>query len=928
MDEMAELKQEFLSEANELLNIMEDGSLKLENDPENEEAINGVFRVAHTLKGGAASLELVRITDFTHELENLFDKVRDGKIKIDEDIIDVILKSLDILKVLIEAAAKNVEAEEDIENETLQKIIDIQKEYEARANEGSASPESQSKKEEHSTAETVDVSFEDMLGDYENEKIVEALNEGSQIFQVSVVLNEDYPMKSVSGLQVYTALKELGEIIACQPHIDAILEEDFVPQIHLIFSSKLENEHIQDKIYISDVTTSVTVNDFKVDLQDEEEPQKQEKAQSDSGAKAEMDDALKNKISEKLAASLNVFKVKVEIEKDNPMRNVDSLLIYNTLEELGEILSASPTKEELRADKFFQFLDIIVASSYDKTRLKEKCSISGTTKNVKVAVFKPKPGSESSSEGASSQSPSDLAVLNTRVNKAEVLANATPQQVKKEPVQEKKQAAKTQSSSPTTVKSYLRVESGRVDTLMNLVSELVISKAGLIENAQQLLNTVENLRNNASESKKMLSEVELGSSTEDQQEDEKVEKLHDFFEDVAKSSWSELDSFENIINSTSRVINELQESVMKIRMVPISSIFNRFPRVVRDLSRQLGKKIDIEMDGEETELDKSVIEELLDPLVHMIRNSIDHGIGMPEDRVAEGKDERGKVFLSASHEGSMIKIEVADDGRGLDTRRIKAKAIEKGLIAENKELTKEEVFNLIFQPGFSTAQAVTEVSGRGVGMDVVRKKIENLSGSIFVDSERGKGSRFTIKIPLTLAIIQALIVEINTYSYSIPINNIVETLTISEDQIEMFENNEVIRLRDELITIINLKDIFNFKDEKKVEDENDYLKASAEKTADVKENNGALEDLDAEEELLMNERYVVVVEMSNKKAGFLVDTVVAEQDIVIKPLHKKYAMTKGISGATILGDGRISLIIDIYQLIDMYVKKEEYISIK
>ncbi|HOJ50089.1 MAG TPA: chemotaxis protein CheW [Spirochaetota bacterium] len=848
MDGLEELKQEFLSEAYELLHTMEEGLLKLEKDPKDISAINEIFRVAHTLKGGAGALELNRIAEYTHELENLLDKVRDGHLNVDENIVDICLKSLDLLKSMIDAAAKGIEPEEGIEDDLLKSIKAIF-----------------SKDIKNTEKPKKDKQIVLDLKDYELELINDYINKGFKVYDIIIEFNPNYEMRSVSGLHIYTMLKEIGQIIYCAPHVDVILEEEFTPAIRVIFATELDKETLYKKVYISDVVSSLNISHYEVDNKSIKEDSKID----DKKVVSEKDfiNVVGDKIKDRLLKGFNVYKIEIEIEKDNPMRTVDSILLYNTLEEMGEILNAIPDKETLRMDKFFQTIEVILATNENKERIKEKCLFSGTTKSIKISVFKPK------EEG-----------IKTEPTEKEI-NNEDSQAGSKEVI--KKDSKKEES----TQKSFLRVESSRVDLLMNLVSELVISKASLIETSNSITSFINTLKSYGLELKRVISNNSSDKETE-------VEKFLDF---ITKSSWN-VDNFENIINIISRIINDLQEGVMKIRMVPISTIFNRFPRIIRDLSKNLNKKIELEIYGEETELDKSVVEELLDPLVHMVRNSIDHGIELPSERLKKGKNEAGKIKLSASHEGSMIKIEIEDDGAGINLQRVKAKAIEKGLIPENKEMSKEEIINLIFLPGFSTASTVTEVSGRGVGMDVVKQKIENLSGSIFVDTETDKGTRFIIKIPLTLAIIQALIVDVNGYSYSIPINSIVETLTIKDDQIETFEKNKVFRLREEIITLIDLKEIFNIKTKR--------------------------ENIYSDSLLETKEIYVVVVEVANKKAGFLVDSIVAEQDIVIKPLHKKYAMTKGISGATILGDGSISLIIDIYQLIDLYIKKEEYISIR
>lgn len=884
MNEMEELKQEFLHEAQELLNSMEEGILALESNPEHADAIDEIFRVAHTLKGGAASLDLVRIAEFTHALEDLFDKVREGQLKINDKMIDIILNSLDVLKVMVDAAARTEEPQQGIEEETLNKIREVQS--------GIAAQKPQKKK---FNLPTPPVKMEEELDfdaisqidlkKYDLERIQEGRSAGKNVFQIFILLNAQYEMRSVSGLQIYTSLKEAGDIIASEPLLDTILEEDFIPEMEFILMSGLSKAELYSKIFFSDVTDKVNIELYQAPDEDADFSEVQAEA-----CELILEKTVKERISRNLEQGVNVFRVSLEIEKDNPMRNVDSLLMYNTLEEMGEILVANPQKQQLTQDEFYPCLNMIIATKEKKDFLKEKCTIDGTTKNVKVATFKAKDEQGTPSQEEAPQSKT-LSSSPTVLDKGESISRETGQAA---------------GGAKGAQKTFLRVESARVDTLMNLVSELVISKAGLVETTGQILSIMDMLQSSGGETRKNFTELYGEIRVNDQS---KYNQIQDFFNIVSRSSWGELDNFEKIINIISRVINELQESVMKIRMVPISNIFNRFPRIVRDLTKNLKKQVDIEMFGEDTELDKSVIEQLLDPLVHMIRNAIDHGIEMPAERRREGKSEMGKVILGASHEGSMIKIEIGDDGKGLDALRIRQKAIEKGLIPENKELSKEEALALIFKPGFSTASEVTELSGRGVGMDVVKRRIEDLSGSIFVETEKNKGTKFIIKIPLTLAIIQALIVEINNNSYSIPINNIVETLSISQDQIEVFEGNPVIRLRDEMITVVNLRDIFNLREERK-----------AKKT----------EEKELEEDMLTgsDEKYVIVVNVSNKKAGFLVDKVAAEQDIVIKPLHKKYAMTKGISGATILGDGRISLIIDTYQLIDMFINKEKYISIR
>jgi two-component system, chemotaxis family, sensor kinase CheA len=326
---------------------------------------------------------------------------------------------------------------------------------------------------------------------------------------------------------------------------------------------------------------------------------------------------------------------------------------------------------------------------------------------------------------------------------------------------------------------------------------------------------------------------------------------------------------------------------MRIRMVPISQIFSRFPRLVRDLSKTLNKKVNLVIEGEETELDKSVIEDLLDPLMHSVRNALDHGIESTEERIAAGKAEEGRVLLKASNEGNLILIEISDDGKGIDVDAVRQKAIERGVIHPNKSLTDIEAYNLIFAPGFSTARKITNISGRGVGLDVVKRQIDKLNGSVTVSSERGKGTKFTIKLPLTLAIIQGLLVRVGREIYSIPITSVIESHRIKPSEVKMIDNYEVINIRNDVISLLRLDRLFR---------------------------------IDAQEQSEYS--FVVIVGTSDKKVGLMVDSLIGEEDVVIKPLRDQFTNSPGIAGASILGDGSVSLIIDVSQLLELGLKRE------
>jgi len=386
------------------------------------------------------------------------------------------------------------------------------------------------------------------------------------------------------------------------------------------------------------------------------------------------------------------------------------------------------------------------------------------------------------------------------------------------------------SRSKQKLRQTIRVDIERLDNLMNLVGELVMHKGRL---------------------------EQIGISHQLIELDETVEQID-------------------------RVSTDLQSVVMKVRMVPVEQVFNRFPRMVRDLAKDLGKEVDFVIEGKETELDRTVIDEIGDPLVHLLRNAIDHGLEFPEERIKNGKPQKGKLVLRASHEGNNVYIEVEDDGMGIDINNVLAQGIAKNIIdpARAKQMEREEIIDLLFSPGFSTAQNVTDISGRGVGLDVVKSKIEALNGEIYVDSTPGWGTKFKIKLPLTLAIIQALIVAVRDEIYAIPLSSVDETTMISREEIKTVQNQEVITLRGSILPLFRLADLLEI----------------------------TTQTDDGEE------MYVVVVRKGERRIGLVVDALIGQQEIVIKSLGRLLAGIPGIAGAIVAGDGNVRLILDIATL--------------
>ncbi|GHP51308.1 chemotaxis protein A [Helicobacter pylori] len=429
----------------------------------------------------------------------------------------------------------------------------------------------------------------------------------------------------------------------------------------------------------------------------------------------------------------------------------------------------------------------------------------------------------------------------TEISKTETPKTETPKAPKTETKTKAKADTEENKAPSIGVEQTVRVDVRRLDHLMNLIGELVLGKNRLIR---------------------------IYGDVEERYDGEKF-----------------LEELNQVVSSISAVTTDLQLAVMKTRMQPVGKVFNKFPRMVRDLSRELGKSIELIIEGEETELDKSIVEEIGDPLIHIIRNSCDHGIEPLEERRRLNKPETGKVQLSAYNEGNHIVIKISDDGKGLDPVMLKEKAIEKGVISERdaEGMSDREAFNLIFKPGFSTAKVVSNVSGRGVGMDVVKTNIEKLNGIIEIDSEVGVGTTQKLKIPLTLAIIQALLVGVQEEYYAIPLSSVLETVRISQDEIYTVDGKSVLRLRDEVLSLVRLSDIFK-------------VDAILESNSDV---------------------YVVIIGLADQKIGVIVDYLIGQEEVVIKSLGYYLKNTRGIAGATVRGDGKITLIVDVGAMMDM-----------
>ncbi len=759
-----ELLRDFFAEAQMQVESIERNILALEDNVNDSDAIDELFRAAHTLKGGSATVQMNELSTFAHQMEDVLDEIRGGQVTPGRDIIDALLDGTDVLKDMLAARQDGEVYDEDF-SATSRKLRAVVS-GEPAAEETPASP---------SAAEPAQKGG---LTEYELIELQEAAGEGETVLQVRVEFDESNPMNSVGGIQIFARLKDFGQLLKTVPDFDALYEDVFHPVVSYYVSTKTSPEELEEKVFLPDVTLAVE------------------------------------------------------------------------------------------------------AGTLDKLELVPPPAAAAPAAAKTVPAVKDVPKTEAGGQ----------------IPPAAEKTPAAPKSPKSS-----KSSPKTPHKRESMGGSILRVDSHRIDNLLNLVSEAVINKGTFNQLSSQFGDVLTELTAAEARYKDglnsllehlplMLEELQAGKTVNELRGEilGQYGGLFSTFEDFQINLKDAVNLFRNTSANLARTTGDLHEGILRVRMVPIGQIFSRFPRLVRDLSRSLQKEIELIIEGEETELDKSVTEQLLDPLMHCVRNSLDHGIESVEERRKAGKPEKGRILLKASNQGNMIVIEITDDGAGIDVEKVRKKAVERGLIHPNKTLTDMEAFNIIFDAGFTTAREVTNISGRGVGLDVVRQQIEKLNGHVTVWSKLGEGTRFIIKLPLTLAIIQGLLVRVGTEIYAIPITSVVESLRIRPSEIRNIDNYEVFNVRDDVVSLLRLGRLFRI---------------------DMKEDS--------------EYHYVVIVGSGEKKIGLVVDALIGEEDVVIKPLKDRYTNSPGIAGATILGDGTVSLIIDVSQLLDLGVKKEQ-----
>lgn len=696
----------FIDETKEHLQTLSDQLMILETEPENMDCINEIFRAAHSLKGMAGTMGYKRMQHLTHDMENVFQEIRSGNMKVQPELVDVLFRGLDAL----EAYLNNILESTDEGTEENEEIINALNSIANKAGVGTSEDAAVAQKDAESAETGAAVAkYESIrITDYEQKTFDKAKQQEQNVLGITVYLQESCILKAARAFLVFKALEEMGEVIKAEPNVQDIEDEKFEMDFSLVYFTKESVETVKQAI---------------------------------------------ENVSEVKEAIVGNFEIKVD--------DTDT----STTSGAVEVSTADEKKEEAK--------------------------------------------SESSEKPAAS-------------GQAAVMAENQPA---------KKQSA--QKAKPAVGRT-VRVDIEKLDVLMNLVSELIIAKNGLVST----------------------------SVLEGQMMDSAFNEQIEYLESVTTN---------------------LHESVMKVRMVPIESVVSRFPRMIRDLNKKLDKKMELHMSGEETELDRTVIDEIGDPLQHLLRNAADHGLESNEERIALGKPEAGNIYLDAYQDGNNVNIEVRDDGAGINVDKVRNKALERGTITpeQAEAMSDKEIIDLLFQPSFSTAESITDISGRGVGLDVVKTKIEGLGGNIECKSVLGEGSSFTIRLPLTLAIIQALMVELGTEKYAIPLGNIQSIEDVPLEDVKHVQTKEVISMRGSVIPLIRLDQML-----------------------DVEKNDEETESLT-----------VVIVKKGDKQAGLVVDNLIGQQEIVIKSIGNYINCSKMIGGATILGDGEIALILEVNSLV-------------
>ena len=786
----------FLEEAIENLQTLNDSLLQLEQEPEDSDKLNEIFRVAHTLKGMSATMGFNEIAELTHKMEDVLSEFRDGELKVTQHVVTVLFKCLDTLEQMVNNIADDVDEEISIES-IISQLQDIKKCSEIDTGEKNT--------EEHK--EEIAIHSDLDLNEYDTNIIKQAKNNGYNTYEIKIILSENTLLKSARAFLIFKSLEDEGEIVKSEPSTENIESENFEFEINLMYVSKKNEEEVYKILASISEIKQVVVNKLEGEII--------EKNKEYKTLDLDLNEYDINVIKQADDKGFDSYSIKVILNENTLLKSARAFLIFKNLEDLGEIIKSVPCVEDIESENFEFEINLVYICNRNKEEIYEILSnISEVEKimvdNVNVEEERKKliKAEEKAVEIK------DKIQQNTKEKSKSDIKNAQRSNNKGK----KEHQLKKQHQS-------VRVDLERLDKFMNMVSELVINRTRLEQISQNY----------------------------------KLIELNETLEQVARTT------------------SDLQDLVMKIRMLPLDIVFNRFPRLIRDLSVELNKEMELIIKGQDTELDRTVIDEIGEPLIHLIRNAADHGIEPTEERIKKGKDPVGEIKLLAYQEGTKAVIKVEDDGGGIDVEKVKSKAHKININTDG--MTDNDIRNLIFMQGFSTNEEVTDISGRGVGMDVVKTKIASLGGSVEVISEENKGSSFIIRLPLTLQIIQALLVKVGGETMAISLGYVDRVIDFKEELVKKTNNKEVIVYNDNVISLIRLNKRLNL------------------------------------EESNSKKKYIVIVKIGEKNVGLVVDSLLGQQEIVIKPLGKTLKGLKEYIGATILGDGLVTLILDVGSLV-------------
>ena len=801
--DMSQYMDVFLDEGREQLVLLEANILEMERGNHTSEMLQVLFRAAHTLKGSSRAMGFLAIGDLTHEMENILDALRLDQLAVSTPIVNVLLDCLDALSALVDSVGVS-----GTDTDTAGKDIPalVSRLNTLRTGAEAAPPVTRPAEQTAAKAEKGRGPFP--LADHEQTGANAAVESGLSVYQISVTLAEDCLMKSVRAWMVLGALEPLGSVLAADPSEENLEAEEFERSFRLLFAAETPPDQIETALGGISELELVEVHAWKTPNA------------AAAAAPFVLDgpfpvaDHEQISLAAALEAGLTVYQIALTLSSECLMKSVRAWMVLSALEPLGSVLASDPGEEILDTEEFGPSFRLLFATETAPEQIEAALS---TVSEIESATVRPW------------KAPKAAATAPTAAAPAPPIPNAA----EKAPVPEK---AAPQSQT-------IRVEVSRLDSLLNLVGELVIERAQIHRISGEMHRRYPR--------------------------DEEAAQLLETTHRIA------------------RVTAELQDQIMKARMLPIDGVFQRMPRMVRDLAQKTGKEIQFEMSGGETELDRTVLEVLSDPLIHLLRNSVDHGVEPPEGRAAAGKPAAGVVTLAARHEENHIIIEITDDGRGMEPEKLKASAVRKGLVTEAAAaaMSDRDALGLIFASGFSTAAVLSDISGRGVGMDIVKSNLEKVGGRILVDSIVGKGSKFTIHLPLTLAIVRAVLVEATGGTYVLPLGSVVEMLRLGtsdgETALRILGGQAVIHLRGRTIPLANLSDMLCGRPDA------------------------------TRPERISDESYVVIAGVGDRQVGLCVDALVGEQEVVIKSVGTLLGDIPGLSGATILGDGRVALIVDI-----------------